>query len=881
MFNRLSTIALWCGAVLASLIPGVIAFDSGGVFPWSYWALSAGLIIPTACAFVALKGEHGPFGLQPQLLTLALMGLGLFALFQTVALPSGMTKLLSPGSYEAWSVWLPDQVSDSAPYGVDKGMPISVAPYLTRQYAWILFSMAAAAWCGAMLFSSRERVAWLLIVFSMIGTVHAMIGLWQVFSFPNYTMLGLSAEHPFGVFVNRNNAATIFNLSLACSLGLLGWRLAAVTGHEFGQHGFSFTNLFDLASDRPSLFAFAGVFANIAGLLACGSRGGFGGAIVGVVLGLGMLKISGVLPKLFSALLVIAVLASVLLFKVDVTQRSLERFGAMADAFNDSVLTDDRLPHWKDSSGAAVEYLPMGAGMGAYRYAYLPHQELGAERWFLNADNLWLEGVVEGGIFAILLALAAIVAITYSLLQIRSTPDPMDHGIATAGWVALFSMGFSQIFDFGLLLAGSAALTSILFGAVLGRASTEGLPLFVRDREEGKRIEFIAKRRVGGSLAIGIVSACLLLLASFQLRAHAKEDAVVGSANSALNQGKETGEILADLESLDSSGTLNSDVTFQKSRILGNELEQSMAAAFRPSKELKVVLGDRPNLTLGMLRRLKSTLQSDVAQELEPELRQRLLGEIDAIASEDFEEKLKQIRETVYQSLALSPLSSESRLLLLSYTFDASRDDVPVQQLYEEILALRPGTSRSMGALARLAGERGDWEIATAALRSLVARQPQRVKRLLEDAMNMGHPDPIQIVTDDETAIANAVNFQFEYLKPAPEFYAKAVEILTQEYPEDRVQRAVRYEQVAELYARLGEAEKAYEFYLKAIDLNPRDLNVRLAYIDTLVRNNEIVKAKHYAEDLTQTFGDSNTRLTQTINRLTDLRNKSRNNTQP
>ena len=861
---------LWLGAIVVAIIPGIIAFDSGGVLPWSYWALSAALVIPSLCAFAALRGEHSPHGLQPHILTLLLAFMGLFALFQTVPLPGSLAKFIASGSYDAWTQWQVAGLPDSAPYGVDRGIPISVAPHFTRQYAWLLFSMAAATWCGTMLFSSRERVAWLLIAFSMIGSIYAGIGLWQVFSFPDQTALGFSANSPFGVFVNRNNASALFNLSLACSLGLLGWRLSAVTGYEFGQHGFSFSNLFDLAADRPSIFAFTGVLANTAGLLACGSRGGLGGAIVGVALGLGMLKVSGILPKLFSAILVIVVLAMVLLINVEVAPRSLERFGAMAEGFNDSILTDGRLPHWKESIVAAQNYLPSGSGMGTYKYAYLPYQELGSDRWFINADNLWLEWLVEGGLVAIVILIVGLLSITYGLLQLRNTPDPMDHGIATAGWVAMFAMGFSQFFDFGLLLAGTAALASVLFGAVLGRASTEGIPLFAREREDGDRLKFAENQRNWLTPATGVIAVVVLLISSSGLRDAASEDSVVRSTEIVLAQDDEADLVLRQLEELQNNGSINPDVSYAIARIFGAQLKRSLHARMADSAELSEFVPRQPALVLGVIRRLETEIRAIDDDEISQDVRQGLLRELEMLVSQEAAGDLKNIREKLRTTLALAPLSSEARLSLIDYTVEADAE-VDLQSLYEQILQLRRGTSRSLGALARFAAEHGDWDTATSALQSLVARQPRRVKILLDMAREMGHPDPILIVTDDEDAIERALEFQYRYLPPSPTFYTRAVEILTKQYPEDRVERSARYQQLAELYSRLEQYDKSYDFYLKAIDLDPMDLEARLAYVDTLAQQGELIQAKRYAEGLTEIFGESNSRIERSINRLTKM----------
>ena len=50
-----------------------------------------------------------------------------------------------------------------------------------------------------------------------------------------------------------------------------------------------------------------------------------------------------------------------------------------------------------------MHFVPFGSGLGSYRYAYLPFQSDASARWYVNADGMPFEWLVEGGIILITL----------------------------------------------------------------------------------------------------------------------------------------------------------------------------------------------------------------------------------------------------------------------------------------------------------------------------------------------------------------------------------------------------------------------------------------------------------------------------------------------
>ncbi len=98
------------------------------------------------------------------------------------------------------------------------------------------------------------------------------------------------AVSSFGCFVNRNNAALMMNLGLSASLGLLAWRLAALTGLEVDDDNFEFNDILSLTNDRDSLIGLFSATLCLCGLLTCGSRGGLVALVVGGLLAFGWVR---------------------------------------------------------------------------------------------------------------------------------------------------------------------------------------------------------------------------------------------------------------------------------------------------------------------------------------------------------------------------------------------------------------------------------------------------------------------------------------------------------------------------------------------------------------------------------------------------------------
>lgn len=460
-------------AVIASLVPAVVAWDYGGVLPWTKWALALTtftlLVASLPLLLVRRPSSRLVYGLP--LLALLIWG---YTAFQTVPLPKSIVSVLSPASASAYELW--DNVRGE-PSAV--AIPISVAPWYTRNYLFLPACFAGFVLIGTVVLRGEKSPLILLTLSLLAGVAISYLGIADkvnVHQMRGDLLAPTGSGLPFGPFVNRNNAAGFLNLCLACGIGTLVYRHRVrlkerknddryrVSGNSRWEKIVSRITLFGRLTDNLSVVIVALSIVIASGIFISGSRGGMLACLAGTLV-IGFRSVNR--SRKFTALIAISigfVGFGLALGSIGMIASVQERF---AQTWGDDALQDGRLNHWQDSLVASANYLPCGAGLGTYRFAYTPFQHHGAPSWFVNADGMPFEWLLEGGLIMIGLVIAA-VAWTYRLLWnlafYKNTPT--DAAIATTAWFAIPSLLVSQAFDFGILLPANTLLTALILSAV-------------------------------------------------------------------------------------------------------------------------------------------------------------------------------------------------------------------------------------------------------------------------------------------------------------------------------------------------------------------------------------------------------------------------------
>lgn len=478
--------------VLLALAPIYGAWDSGSVNTWAQWLLSCWLLVGLVLSIplVITSGQTNRLRyLAAFLLVLAVWGIS-FA--QTVTWPIWIQSLLSPGAVDAYSQWIPDSARVEASESSQATLallasaptPASIDAGLTR-HALSLPAMAlATALLASIVLRTRKTIVLYLLVTSLAGGFFAYTGLVDAVR-PNavgYDSENLitseTAANPFGPFVNRNNAAGYLNLCLACCVGLLVYVVLkrrasnkideryAIIPEQWWQRPLFAIQMHLREMDTRAVAVLAIISLIVTGIAISGSRGGFLG-IIGGTIATSLLtgKREAGFGKSFG-IIAVAIGSLLLLGLVGMVESVSERLETIWFTEGDY---DGRLDHWSDGLRAAWAYFPGGSGLGTYRYAYLPHQELGSGSWYLNADGMHVEWLVEGGIWLPLIAITFLMLVVVELIALAKLKKaPQVTALIAAGWFALASMLVSQAFDFGITLPPVLITFFTIVGAILG-----------------------------------------------------------------------------------------------------------------------------------------------------------------------------------------------------------------------------------------------------------------------------------------------------------------------------------------------------------------------------------------------------------------------------
>ncbi|TWU02642.1 O-antigen ligase family protein [Stieleria varia] len=491
----LTSIAIWSawddgGGYL--ITQAVVAFALLGLVPvglLSWWGRrneQAATDDFSGAGSFSKSGQRSRRGLRiPLPVTLAML-VWLFALFQCCSLPWWALDLMSAGSAEAWRGIPETLVMEAGAAKLDvagnlaqrSGASISVAPTFTRNALSVPAFFGIACWLGAMCVSRPRCVRLVILGTALAGGVFSFFGLADSLRLARDSEVELrqrliispvGAHDPFGPFVNNNTGAGYLNLSLGCALGGLAM-IAGRTG--WSSAGRKRRHLIQWINDWRAVAVVLLVTLLAAGVLGSQSRGGALGMLAGFgVLGLTKLKRGAIVNQILLGTVVVAV-AWFLLSGLGIQDRTEQRLQTLTDG---NALNDPRLRHWQDGLRAAWHYLWMGSGLGSYRFAYLPYQQSSGHPWFVNADGMHVEWLVEGGVWLWALLVTGLVSFI-RVLRRQMLPNAFVSPSRATDVAALTTtMTFilpatlvTQSFDFGILQPPLLLTVAVLCGALVG-----------------------------------------------------------------------------------------------------------------------------------------------------------------------------------------------------------------------------------------------------------------------------------------------------------------------------------------------------------------------------------------------------------------------------
>jgi len=384
---------------------------------------------------------------------------------------------------------------------------ISVAPTFTRLAMAGPAAFGIACWLASLCLWRRQAGIWFLGITAIAGAMFAFLGLADAIRLDRDHEVELrqrliispvGADDPFGPFVNNNSGAGYLNLTLGCAIGLLAIavRHRPVGGERSGRTGSPLSDPLAMLSQWRIVGAVLLIVLMAAGILGSSSRGGFLGLAAGsltlAVVSFSRLAGYRVRTKIAVVAMTLGVLwlAMFLLDGLGMKERSIDRLMTL---YRGEALEDPRLDHWRDGLVAAKQYFPAGSGLGTYRFAYLPYQQFSAGGWFVNADGMHVEWLVEGGVWLLPIVIVGIVWLVREMRQLAhrlrrpvdaSAGDPPDsqpavpaadavygRALVTAMTFMLPALLVTQSFDFGILQPPLYLTFAAICGAITGSRS--------------------------------------------------------------------------------------------------------------------------------------------------------------------------------------------------------------------------------------------------------------------------------------------------------------------------------------------------------------------------------------------------------------------------
>lgn len=824
--QRCSLVCGWIAAVGIAALPFVVAADFGGVLRWTQYLAAIGIVTISVLAMIgAVRGQLNQSLLQYVLLVPLALLVG-FSLLQTIPLPASLVSTLSPASHAAYTQWAADILPDAAP----TSFPISVSVHDSRHATAALALLLPMAAATVLAFQSRSRLILLMSFTALGGAGVAAFGIARI-TFPDAGLFAFtSAEHgaPFATFVNRNNAALMLNLGLAASLGLLSWRLMALTGQGVDDSHFEFNDLFALVSERESAVGMIGTVMCLVGLLASGSRGGLAAAVVGLLLALGWVRRRRGFISIPVVATAVVVAAAILIVPLSLDLDSIKRM-RIFEGESQTMLNDGRFKHWPECWDAAMAHMPAGSGLMTYGYAYLPHQHSGVPAWFDHADNLWLELLTEQGVFGLALIVSAFGVVMRSLNRLTDSPDALDAGVQTMGWFAVGAILCSQFFDFGLMVPANSILVVVLASAIVAREVAVRELVDEPEDTDSRPLRFISRERMLQwkpllrSLSIPAVALVIGLIAMPRLHRSAEVESLAYAADAQLDQGP-TDEVAIERLIEQIRDSVNDDPPPQLTASLAS-LQYQLARLAEYNAARPTSLSEAEEVYEATGRKLRRLVHRNTGSRLRPELDRARLAfseSVDAYSS---------ARQNYERSLRARPLDLNARLGLLQLDF-VQPDHVLTQRLLEQLGRFCDNNAGLLVEIGSYAADSGHDPLAAKLWQSAASRDVN----LMSPIFDLAALYPSIMVADvlpplpranrvAASKILNQTDRASWHLLP------KLLEGLGCDQCESMQEKAVCHSLAGDIHFALQEYDDAFEQYVTSISMTPTDANLRLKVI--------------------------------------------------
>lgn len=479
--TRFSNIELWGSLADLFLIGAILAG------PWmfgsdeaAYHVILLGLISASAFCYcvrafllknlkISLDGPAWIFG-----------GLILLGLVQLIPWPGNLLGFFSPETAALRNLLLPaqpDQFDGQSLGGIARAT-ISLNPFATKQVVYQIVCLAMVyliTQMGLRGIDQITRICWCLFI---NGSVLALQAITQSFT-SNSDMIYWSFSTSGSVFgpMNRDHFPDYMNICIgaSCALltavyhrGLQPLRSSHARGWDrmMGPFWEALSSPFQLLQSPANLWVLLGLIFMLASVPMSGSRGGFGGMGIGLLVALGIASQNlrkGGLPGY-----ILWLIPFIIGFFTLIGWSFLESRVVTESGF-ESLKKEGRWFLWEPLIDLIYKFPLFGTGYGSFihveqmvRLQNLPGMTVD------YAHNEYLEAFVEGGVIRFLLTFAFVFYVINSTITALKNYRDNSYALLPAGlcW-GLVALAIHSFLDFGVHLPSVAIPATVIFAILI------------------------------------------------------------------------------------------------------------------------------------------------------------------------------------------------------------------------------------------------------------------------------------------------------------------------------------------------------------------------------------------------------------------------------
>ena len=476
------TVVVLCSTVAA--VPWML----GGVVPAASLVLLSGAIVAAVLSALSQIANRTGGSDLPKI-ALPLLSLAIIGFWQ-----------LSPAAEIPAAGLLPKLNEEVDLVASSAAKTRSMSPADTRTRTANYLSLALIAVAAFQTIRTTATIALAAITVTASGVALSLVAMSlifqeQAFSWNRIWELGWHQSpvpRGFASFINPNSAGGWLCLIVAITVGFVHWHVMKKnvdSKHRKGRlrislAGRTWQTVLEFFADLTvwQILSIAAVAFLAAAVASTKSRGALA-ALAGAIILTTAIKSSFRRLPIVLVMIMLAGSASYLFLQsLDLSEGVTDELETLQD-YESAV--GSRPEHWADAIHAVVKSPLLGSGHGSYRFSTLSFETTHRNVWFRNADNQYLETLVEAGMFGLILfvsvgwiGLKVAQAATHQAKARRqhkythpSQPKLSKRilaGLGTTVTIATLSQAIAASVDYGIAMPPASSLLILLIAAASG-----------------------------------------------------------------------------------------------------------------------------------------------------------------------------------------------------------------------------------------------------------------------------------------------------------------------------------------------------------------------------------------------------------------------------